>query len=344
MARLTFYFILATSTSYIWGVTAKTISLRQANTQLQLSPRGWDQAYDSPRLGPGGGWREPRRQRLWNGVEQQRVGPPSIYNEAPRATDEGWWNEEKRDFSTSENRRELRKYSNSMYSSGFIPISNAKYDVTPDEWRERGLDSVGPYGRGNYYDRHGGYGGNNAYNGNYNNRYYQDGPSSNGYSYGFGNRRGQILGSYDPYQGRGNPNSVQPLEWQEHNNRNNYVEQDYYRNGGGYDQRRDYNGGGPYEPQRNNGWRDNRSFSSGYGTSMDQEYSVVPDEWRNGGGGGQHFVNYNNEGGGRRNGGRSPYEPRNNWWDKMKDGLNKWSSTRRQDEYSGEGMGYNGEW
>lgn len=349
IARLSFTLLLGIS--FIWSVTAKTLRLRQANTQLQYSRGGFQQDYRDE-------WREPRRQRLWNGVERQRAGAPSIYNEAPRSTDEGWWNEEKRDFSTLENRRDLRKYSNSGYNSGYVPISNTKYDVTPDEWKERRYDSSGPYygrQRGNYYNnQYDRQGYRDSYNRN--DRYYQDGPS-NGYSYGFGGNRGQVLGTYDPSQPRnynydqGNQfgnrrDSVQPQEWQDAK-RQNYVQQDYYRDG--YDQRRNYNDNRMYsnEPREGNwwnrenrdfstrnGWRESRSFS-GSGTSMDQGYSVQPEEWQNngpmyGGRGGQQFVNFN---------GRSPYAPTYNWWNKMKDGIRSRSGNRRQNQYDNNSYG-----
>eukprot|EP00980_Cylindrotheca_fusiformis_P006049 scaffold1303_cov65-Cylindrotheca_fusiformis.AAC.1 len=67
---------------------------------------------------------------------------PQVVVPSTSSTDTGWWNEEKKDYSTVENRRDRRKYSNSKYGSSMVPISyntntnnNNNYEVTPEEWR-----------------------------------------------------------------------------------------------------------------------------------------------------------------------------------------------------------------
>lgn len=88
---------------------------------------------------------EPRTRRYGN------RNSPSMYNAAPQTTEAGWWNEEKKNFATSENRMDRRVFTsgqynqndggmNGMQNRNYLPVANnvnaQNYDVTPDEWKQ----------------------------------------------------------------------------------------------------------------------------------------------------------------------------------------------------------------
>jgi hypothetical protein len=115
-----------------------------------LQQQRWDRDYrDNSPVGGRRGTRYENRTPL--------TGPPSIYNEAPQSTEAGWWNEEKKNYRTTQNRMDRRVYSSGNFYNGesnYMPIANVnvnaeRYDVTPDEWKTNsgGINS----GNNRYY-------------------------------------------------------------------------------------------------------------------------------------------------------------------------------------------------
>mmetsp|Transcript_24949 Transcript_24949/g.61377 ORF Transcript_24949/g.61377 Transcript_24949/m.61377 type:complete len:523 (+) Transcript_24949:215-1783(+) len=195
-----------------------------------LQQHRWDRDYrDNAPVG------EPRTRRYGN--RNSFTGPPSIYNEAPQSTEAGWWNEEKKNYGTSESRMDRRVYTSNQYNSNinngmrnnnYLPVANVnaqRYDVTPEEWKQNGA---------------GGYNNNDS-------RYYENYDRNPG---NFENgRRPQILrandrdpraheynggmASYD-YQNDFNNNNM---------NNNGYNNQNFQQQQGQYNNNNDYNYG-----------------------------------------------------------------------------------------------------
>jgi hypothetical protein len=214
----------------------------RADTSLQQ--HRWDRDYrDGSPVGGGSQYRQSRRNdnRRSFGNQNGYTGPPAIYNDAPRSTEEGWWNEERRNYKTSENRLDRRNYSNSKY--GTTAVNN--YDVTPDEWRgdERqnrsfnNRDTNRQYGssrqrqtlRASDRDRQvQGYNNNNNNNG-----YQQQQQQYNNNNYGFNNNNN----NYDSNSNY-DPNDVTPQEWKDQQQRQqqgfNQYNQGYNNQNDGY--------------------------------------------------------------------------------------------------------------
>jgi hypothetical protein len=196
---------------------------KKPNTESSLQLSRWQQdgnrrgdSYSQARF-------DDRRQF---GNRNDYTGPPSIYFEAPASTEEGWWNQEKRNFATRDNVRETRTYSNSKFGS-IVPVSTDKYDVTPDEWRsENPYDTMGGNQRERTYRSNGSYQGHGTYQGNQGTGYYDNnnGRQRQTLRANDRNRGSQPYQGYQEYGNDYDQNAVTPSEWRDpsYNNNNGY--------------------------------------------------------------------------------------------------------------------------
>lgn len=262
-----------------------------------LQQQRWDRDYrDNAPVG------EYRTARYGN--RNSITGPPSIYHEAPQSTEAGWWNEEKKNYRTSENRLDRRVYTSGQYNNNnidnnYMPVSNVnsqRYDVTPEEWKQNsagGYDSIGNSNRRSRRilradDRGRAY----EYNGmpppplpqydpQYNDNY--PGPYSNDYNYGFGGQRGEVVGTYNDDKNY-DPNDVTPAEWQDSKRRRRQdggiipgpgreMRQDGYNGPMNYDNNVNFNNGLGYRQNYNGNFNDNGLYdpAQGQGSWWNQE-------------------------------------------------------------------------